>query len=84
MTQLFYFKSQEDLQLLLDRMHIYCNKWGITVNTDKMVVMAFKQGTRFQEAEVYYDNHRLKSVSKFTYLGVAVSFKVFFSKPQNH
>ena len=70
-----FSKSQEGLQLLLNRMNTYyCNKWGITVNTDKTVVMVFKQGTRFQEAEVYYDNHRLKTVSKFTYLGVTVSY----------
>ena len=77
-----FSESQEGLQLLLDRMLIYCNKWGITVNTDKIVVMVFKQGTRFQEADVYYNNHRLKSVSKFTYLGVTVSFNGKFFQTQ--
>ena len=80
-----FSESQEGLQLLLDRMLKYCNKWGITVNTDKTVVMVFKQGTRFQRQMcVYYNNHRLKTVSKFTYLGVTVSFNGIFSKPKNH
>ena len=77
-----FSESQEGLQLLLDIMVIYCNKWGITVNTDKTVVMVFKQGTRFQEADVYYNNYRLKSVSKFTYLGVTVSFNGKFFQTQ--
>ena len=49
---------------------------------DKTVVMVFKQGTRFQEGDVYYNNHRLKTVSKFTYLGVTVSLNGKFCQTQ--
>ena len=77
-----FSESQEGLQSLLNRINVYCNKWGITVNTDKTVVMVFKNGTHFQEAEVYYDDHRLKTVSKFTYLGVTVSFNGKFFQTQ--
>ena len=37
-----FSESQEGLQLLLKRMNVYCNKWGITVNTNKTVVIVLK------------------------------------------
>ena len=33
------------LQNLIDQLQTYYTEWGITVNTDKTVVMVFKQGT---------------------------------------
>ena len=77
-----FSRSKTGLQILLNKMCSYCNEWGITVNTDKTVVMVFKRGTRPEIAELYYDKNLLKNVSKFTYLGVTVSFNGKFFQTQ--
>ena len=41
-----FSETPEGLQLLIDKLHTYCSKWGITVNVDKTVAMIFKQGNR--------------------------------------
>ena len=51
-----FSSSPEGLQILLDKLHVYCNKWGIHVNVDQTVAMTFKQGTRPDTLEFYYDN----------------------------
>jgi hypothetical protein len=71
-TVLFSY-TKSGLQLLLDKLYMYCHEWGITVNPEKSVVMICKKGTR-QENDVFmYNDQILKCVNKFTYLGVSVS-----------
>ena len=43
------------------------------MSVDKTVAMTFKQGTRPDKLEFYYDDKKLKNVNKFTYLGVTLS-----------
>lgn len=74
--------TKEGLQVLLNKLQDYCSKWGIVVNTDKTVVMVFKKGTRIENVELYYDNELLENVSKFTYLGVTLSFNGKFFQAQ--
>ena len=66
-TVLFSYSSG-GLQILLNKLHEYCNEWNITVNTNKTVVMVCKQGTRVENVDLYYNNTKLENVSKFTYL----------------
>jgi hypothetical protein len=65
--------TEEGLQLLLNKLAIYCYKWGVTVNTDKTVVMVFKTGNRPEHVQLFYDNKLLAVVKHFTYLGVNIS-----------
>ena len=55
-----FSETPEGLQLLLDKLHTYCSKWGITVNVDKTVAMIFKQGNRIDTHDFYYDGELLK------------------------
>ena len=71
-TVLFSY-TKEGLQTLLDRLNLYCKTWGITVNIDKTVVMVCKKGNKLENIELFYDNHKLNIVTKFTYLGVTLS-----------
>ena len=41
-TVLFSY-TNPGLQILLHKLHTYCNEWGITVNTDKTVCMVFRK-----------------------------------------
>ena len=77
-----FSETPEGLQLLLDKLHTYCTKWGITVNVDKTVAMIFKQGNRIDTHDFYYDGKLLKKVGKFTYLGVTLSANGKFYQAQ--
>ena len=57
------FYTPEGLQNLINQLHRYCCKWGITVNTEKTVVMVFKQGNRPEELDIYYNGKRLNVVT---------------------
>ena len=74
--------SPEGLQMLLNKLHAYCSKWGIEVNVDKTVTMTFKQGARPNASEFYYNDEKLKNVNKFTYLGVTLSSNGKFYQAQ--
>jgi exonuclease III len=72
-TVLFSY-TKEGLQTLLDNLYTYCSEWGVTVNTDKTVVMVCKKGNApLTDFDFYFNGHKLKYVNKFTYLGVTIS-----------
>ena len=74
--------TPEGLQNLINQLHRYCCKWGMTVNTETTVVMVFKQGNRSEELNIYYNGKRLDVVTKFFYFGVALSCKGSFYQAQ--
>ena len=80
-TVLFSY-TKEGLQSLLYKLHRYCDKWGISVNLDKTVVMVCKKGRNVENVELICDNHVLKQVNKFTYLGVTLSANGCFYQAQ--
>ena len=80
-TVLFSY-TQEGLQSLLYKLHRYCDKWGISVNLDKTVVMVCKKGRNVKNVELIYDNHVLNQVNKCTYLGVTLSANGCFYQAQ--
>ena len=49
-------ESPDDMQNLLDGLKAYCNKWNISVNTEKTKVVVFKSGNRRSNVELYFDN----------------------------
>ena len=80
-TVLFSY-TKPGLQILLNKLHTYCNEWGITVNTDKTVCMVFKKCNRVEQFDMFYNNNRLTVVQKFTYLGVTLSYNGLFDQAQ--
>jgi len=80
-TVLFSY-TKPGLQILLHKLHTYCNEWGITVNTDKTVCMVFRKCNRVEQFDMFYNNTRLTVVQKFTYLGVTLSSNGLFYQAQ--
>ena len=39
-----FSETVEGLQNLLDNLHVYANKWHLTVNTDKTHIVVFRNG----------------------------------------
>lgn len=77
-------ETKEGLQNLLDSLHRYCMKWNVTVNTEKTKVMVFKNGTRVEKVDFYYNNIRLDNVKNYTYLGVCLSSNGKFHQCQKY
>jgi len=75
--------TKPGLQILIHKLHTYCNEWGITVNTDKTVCMVFKKCNRVEQFDMFYNNNRLTVVQKFTYLVVTLSSNGLFYQAQN-
>lgn len=73
-----------DLQNLLNKLSTYCEKWNITVNTDKTKVLVFKRSNRPEDFDIFYGNVRLDVVRNFIYLGVNVTSNGNFSHAQKH
>lgn len=80
-TALFSY-SKDGLQHLLNQLHVYCDKWNITVNIDKTVVMTFKNGKKVTDLDIKYNGCLLKNVDTFSYLGVTLSSTGSFYQTQ--
>ena len=65
--------STEDLQISLDNLCQYCNKWGLEVNTAKTKIVVFrKRGHTHRDEKWFYNNSSLEVVDNFNYLGVTL------------
>ena len=76
-------ESPSDLQHSLDNLKVYCDKWGLSVNTEKTKIMVFRKGGRLNRNEKWiYGDKELEIVSNFNYLGVVFSTGGSFSYNQ--
>ena len=66
---LFSF-SHEGLQMLLDRLQIFCNKWQLTINTVKTKIMIAHSRKCLHSWYIY--GKRIDIVKQFCYLGVVI------------
>ena len=64
-----FAETPEDLQISLDILQDYCQKWKLKVNIDKVKVMVLSKGGHFrQNLSFKYGNVGLEYVSKYTYM----------------
>jgi hypothetical protein len=63
-------KSATDLQMGLDILFDYCERWRLKVNTKKSNIMIFHKGRLPQNLEFKFGDSIIEIVSKFTYLGL--------------
>lgn len=65
-----FSNSEKGLQLLINKLQIYCEKWQIEVNVEKTKAMVFHTGNRMVKSAVYYNGVLVQIVKNFVYLGV--------------
>ena len=65
----FFSKSAQTLQNMLNKLHNYSNEWGLEINTDKTKLMIFEKGRR-TEVHIHYNNTELEVVDSFKYLDI--------------
>jgi exonuclease III len=77
--------SKESLQLLIDRVHAYCEEWGLTVNLSKTAVMVFSNsGRQLQESYGFkFGSETIPSTKMYCYLGIVFSLTGSFTKAQD-
>jgi len=61
--------NEEELQHLVEKVKVFCNKWLLEVNVNKTkVVVVSKDGK--ETAKVKYGQSELECVPKYCYLGM--------------
>lgn len=73
--------SPEDLQAMIDRLHVYCTTWSLSVNLSKSKVIVFRTGSRLSHSLAFkygYDN--IEILNSYKYLGVDITYNLSFKK----
>ena len=74
-----FAETAEYLQMEIDKLHTYCNKWRLKVNASKSQVLVFKKGRVNSNESWYYGETQLTVATKISYLGL-----VFTTNGQNY
>ena len=76
-------ETAEGLQNGLNCMFQYCQKWKLSVNTQKTKVMIFRKGGILRRNETFkYGDYELEVLSKFSYLGIVFTTGGAFTEAQ--
>ena len=73
-----------ELQVMLNRLSIYCKKWSVTVNINKTKVMLYKSSNQPVHVEGLYDGSVLENVRNLIYLSVDISCTRKYYQAQKH
>ena len=74
-----FAETAEGLQKGLDILESYCNRWKITVNTEKTKIMVFRKGGILpRNLRFFYNNQELEIIKSFSYLGIVFTPGVHF------
>jgi hypothetical protein len=68
--QVLFATSPLSLQLMLNDIEHYCNKWQLKINTKKTKVLIFERSSRHTHIDFFINNEKLEIVDSFKYLGV--------------
>lgn len=76
--------NEEDLQHLLNKLHCWCKKWRVLINTDTSNCMHFRRGNSSQtEFEFTVGRNDWEIVEQYKYLGVTFNCKRNFTPNAN-
>ena len=61
-------QSKECLQMCLDKLEVYCQKWKLDINIKKTKVVLFnKQGSLIKKHNFYLNINNIESVKEYKY-----------------
>ena len=73
-------ENEANLQAMLDKLHDWCKKWRVLINTDKSKCVHFRRSKqRRSNFEFKIGSNRLETVDRFKYLGVIFHEKLDFT-----
>jgi predicted PolB exonuclease-like 3'-5' exonuclease len=73
-------ETSEGLQNCLEKLHKYCEVWGLQVNIKKTKSMIFNNTGRLDPIKFTYNKNIVENVRKYSYLGVVFSNSGSFTK----
>ena len=69
-----FSETIEGLQNALNYMSTYCDKWRLTLNSEKTKIVIFRKGSRVSKKEKWvYKGNALEVVNCFKYLGIVLA-----------
>ena len=73
-------ETELNLQAMLDKLHDWCKKWRVLINTDKSKCVHFRRTKqRRSNFEFKIGSNRLETVDRYKYLGVLFHEKLDFT-----
>ena len=76
-------ESPAEMQLALDEVGVYCNKWGLSINKTKTKVVIFSRGKVKRQFNFKIGNLEIGTTSEYCYLGIIFNFNGNFTKAIN-
>ena len=76
-------ESPEEMQLALDEVGSYCNKWCLSINKTKTKVVIFSKGKVKKQHHFKIENVDIDTDSEYCYLGTIFNFNGKFTKAIN-
>ena len=78
-------RSKEGLQVCLDKLTSYCDKWNFEANIEKNKTMVFHLGNRgLSDHKSYLNYNELEPVKGYTYLGIDIALNGCYSTAVNN
>ena len=72
--------NEQDMQILLDKLHDWCKHWRVLINTGKSKVMHFRTSRRKRsEFQFHIGDNILELIEKYKYLGAMFTEKNDFT-----
>ena len=64
-------ESASGIQHCLNKLHTYCSKWNLTINTSKTKVLIFNKGGHlYKKYKFTYGSNLIDITQKYCYLGI--------------
>ena len=74
-------ESAEGLQNSLNKLNMYCNKWKLTLNTDKTKVVIFNRGGHIiRKFKFLYGINEIQITQRYCYLGIVFTASGLFTE----
>ena len=76
--------SEDELQSMLNCLHAYCNKWRLSVNTNKTLAMHFRKADQVEtEQHFHYGDTEISMTDAYRYLGFNLNYNLDIGKSVN-
>ena len=73
-----FSETAEGLQKDFDILETYCDRWKLTLNTEKTKIMVFRKGSILpRKIEFYHKKNELEVVRSNVYLGIVFHYIKF-------